>query len=435
MNRVFITGIGFAASIGVDYDEVLTNLRELRHGFTRKHFPTSTNSSDNGSSNTTSVGLDLVCGEVNGFDLASCDFRDWSYPDAQTIDASFLRGLPPHGPFALNALEEAIDMANIDRSILANGRCGLYCASPGSPGMTRQYLNQVMESENGWKRVTPMGIVSSVAGTLNFNLSTYYGVTGSSCGFVSACASASHAIGYAFDEIALGRQDIMLIAAAEDGSAECLLPFLGMRALSLDPDPDTACRPFDKRREGFVGTGGGAALVLESATSLKQRDQIPIAEMLGWAQASDGFHVAAPHPTGRGIKRAMEICLQSSQVDAEKIDWINAHATSTPAGDRAEAIAIENLGFTEDRLDTCISSTKGLTGHGLSYAGALEAAICALCIKENLIPGNAGLEQVDESCTGLNLPVETQSMPLDYVLNNSCGFGGANVCHLFAQPN
>jgi len=300
--------------------------------------------------------------------------------------------------------------------------------------MSRHYLNRIMVDE-GWRRAPPMGVVSTVAGTLNFNLATYYGIKGVNCGFVSACSSASHAIGYAYDEIALGRQDIMLIAAAEDGNAESLLPFLGMRALSLSSDPDNASQPFDQRRSGFVGTGGGAALVLESATSMRQRGSTPVAEMLGWAQASDGYHVAAPQPDGSGIQKAMENCLQASNVKATQIDWINAHATSTPAGDRAEALALRAVGFADEGNSASVSSTKGITGHGLSYAGALEAAICALAIKEDLVPGNAGLEQIDPSCEGLNLPTETRSQSLEFVLNNSCGFGGSNVCHLFAQPD
>ncbi len=422
MNTVVISGIGFATSIGTRYDQVHESLRELNNGFKRKRFGSDGDGEE--------AGIELVCGDVSGFDLSSCDFRDWVYPDSLPLDTGILRSLPTHGPYAVAALEEAINMAEIERKTLGNGRCGLYCASPGSPSMTRQHLNQM--AGNSWRRCPPMAIVNSIAGTLNFNLTTHYGITGSSCGFVSACASSSHAIGYAFDEIALGRQDLMLIVAAEDGSTESLLPFLGMRALSLNPDPGTASRPFDQQRDGFVGTGGAAALVLESATSARQRDSTPVAEMLGWGQASDGYNVAAPHPQGEGIRRAMEICLQTSGVEAEQIDWINAHATSTPAGDCAEATALADLGFAEDEIDTSISSTKGLTGHGLSYAGVLEAAICALAIKEDLIPGNAGLEQIDASCAGLNLPGVSRSQPLNFVLNNSCGFGGANVCHLFA---
>ena len=229
------------------------------------------------------------------------------FPGSEQLDAAFLRGLPPHGPYAVVALEEALAHAGLDRGDLRDGRTGLFCSSPGSPRMLHHRLGRLEAA--GWKRADPMGVVSSVAGTLNFNLAAHYGITGANCGFVSACSSSSHALGYAFDEIALGRQDRMLVVAAEDGDAESLLPFTGMRALSTNRDPDTASRPFDCKRDGFVGTGGGAALVLESADSAARRGAVPVAEMRGWGQASDGHNVAAPHPEGRGLRTAMEHCL------------------------------------------------------------------------------------------------------------------------------
>jgi 3-oxoacyl-[acyl-carrier-protein] synthase-1 len=276
--------------------------------------------------------------------------------------------------------------------------------------------------------------VSSIAGTLNFNLAAHYGIKGANCGFVSACTSSSHALGYAFDEIALGRQERMLVVGAEDGEAETLLPFIGMRALSNNKDPDTASRPFDQKRDGFVGTGGGAALILESEVSAAKRGVEPIAEMRGWAQASDGHSVAAPHPAGWGIQTAMEQCLKVAKVDPKFVDWVNAHATSTPAGDRAEALALKAVGFADEGVGTKVSSTKSLTGHGLSYAGALEAAICVLCLAEGIVPGNAALVDPDPACDGLALPAQTEFLELQFVLNNNSGFGGSNVCQLFAKP-
>ena len=281
-------------------------------------------------------------------------------------------------------------------------------------------------------RGDPMAVVSTVAGTLNFNLAAHYGITGASCGFVSACSSSGHALGYAFDEIALGRQERMLVVAAEDGDAESILPFTGLRALSTNPDPDTASRPFDRQRDGFVGTGGGAALVMESTDSAARRGAVPLARMLAWGQASDGHSIAAPHPEGMGIRTAMTNCLRAAEVEVPMIDWVNAHATSTPAGDRAEALALKELGFADPAGKTRVSSTKGLTGHGLSYAGALEAAICVLCLGERIVPGNAALTEPDPACDGLRLPTRTEPADLRLVLNNSSGFGGANVCQLFS---
>ena len=420
MNRVVVTGIGFASSIGTGCDQVLSSLRDLRHGFVRKQIAGE------------GIGPDLVCGVVDAFDIESCESRDWMFPGSENFDSGFIRSLPPHGPYSIVALEEALGQAKLDRASLKDGRTGLFCASPGSPRMLHYNLNRLAES--GWMRAAPMGVVNSVAGSLNFNLAAYYGITGANCGFVSACTSSSHAIGYAFDEIALGRQDRILVVGAEDGGAASLLPFTGMRALSTNPDPNTACRPFDCRRDGFVGSGGATALVLESAESAKKRGADALAEMVAWGQASDGHSVAAPHPEGQGIRSAMENCLSAAGVKPNTIDWVNAHATSTPAGDRAEALAMKAVGFADKNAGTLVSSTKGLTGHGLSYAGALEAAICILCIGHGIIPGNAALEQPDPVCDGLRLPTKTESKDLRLVLNNSSGFGGSNVCHLFTKP-
>jgi len=419
MTAVVVTGIGFASSIGTGREQVLSSLRELRHGFSRKRLAGE------------SIGPELVCGSVDGFDVASEDCRDWVFPGSDWLEPGFLRGLPPHGAFALVALEEALHQAGLERTDLTQGQTGLFCASPGSPRQLRHHLNRLADAN--WERADPMCIVSSIAGSLNFNLAAHFGITGANCGFVSACTSSSHALGYAWDEIALGRQERMLVVSAEDGDAENLLPFLGMRALSSNLDPDTASRPFDRNRDGFVGTGGGAALVLESVESAASRGISPLAKMLSWGQASDGYNVAAPHPEGRGIQTAMERCLASASMEPSTIDYINAHATSTRAGDQAEAIALKAIGFADPKSKASISSTKGLTGHGLSHAGALEAAISVLCLSEGLVPGNAALAEPDDTCQGLRLPTRSEDQDLHLVLNNSSGFGGSNVCHLFSQ--
>jgi 3-oxoacyl-(acyl-carrier-protein) synthase len=278
-----------------------------------------------------------------------------------------------------------------------------------------------------------MGIVSSIAGTLNFNLAAHYRITGAVCGFVSACASSSHALGYAMDEIRLGRQQRMLVVGAEDMTAESIVSFSSLRALSNNPDPATASRPFDRHRDGFVGTGGAVALVVEDAALARRRGARLYAELVGWGQAGDGYSVATSHPEGAGLREAMRRTLADARVDAQDVSYVNAHATSTPAGDRSEALALQAV-FTSNGANPRISSTKALTGHGLSLAGAMEAAFCALAIAEGFIPGAAHLEEPDEVCAGLDLPRVSLCEPPDLVLNNSSGFGGSNVCHLLRRP-
>lgn len=338
--------------------------------------------------------------------------------------------MPPQGVYALAAVRQALVEAGLQEADLGDGRTGLFTASVGSARMLHHHLSRMEAS--GWQRIPPTSILSSIAGSLNFHLAALLGVRGASCGFVSACASGGHALGFALDAIRLGRQDRMLVVGAEEISAESVLPFAGMGALSLQTDPRLASRPFDRCRDGFVATGGAVALILESHASAAARRARPLARLTGWAQTCDGHHAAAPHPEGRGIREAMRLALREARVEPGRVDYINAHATSTPAGDRAEARAI--LEVFEGEASPAVSSTKALTGHALSLAGVMEAAFCVLALDEGFMPGQAHLAEPDEVSAGLNLPRQTQFQPPQVVLNNSCGFGGSNVVHVLQPP-
>jgi 3-oxoacyl-(acyl-carrier-protein) synthase len=413
-----ITGLGFVTSIGHDRTTVVRHLRELRHGFEPVEF-------------FGNPALPVkVAGTVKGFAFPTPNWRDWRWPDAFTVDRELLRGLAPHGVYALCALEQAIADAGLTAAQLADGSTGLFCASAGSPFLLGNFLGQLREARG--ERGNPMGIISSIAGTLNFNLAAHYQITGAVCGFVSACASSSHALGYAMDEIRLGRQQRMLVVGAEDLTDESVVSFSGMRALSNNPDPTTASRPFDRQRDGFVATGGAVALVIEEADLARARGAPIYAELVGWGQAGDGHNVAAPHPAGAGLREAMRRTLADARVNARDVAYVNAHGTSTPAGDRSEAIALHSI-FTSSGAKPRVSSTKALTGHGLSMSGAMEAAFCALAIAEGFIPGAAHLTEPDGVCEGLDLPRTSLESTPPIVLNNSCGFGGSNVCHLLRR--
>ena len=264
-----------------------------------------------------------------------------------------------------------------------------------------------------------------MAGTLNFNLAAHLGIRGACCGFVSACASSAHALGYACDAIRLGRQDRMIVVGAEDLNVPMLLPFHAMGALSLEADPARASCPFDEDRSGFTGTGGAVVLILESGSAARRRGATRLARLAGWGEAADGFSVAAPHPEGDGLARAMSLAFSDAGINPDEIDYVNAHATSTPAGDRAEALALHRV-FGAHR--PAISSTKALTGHGLSLAGAMEAAFCVLALQEGFIPGQANLVKVLPEGAGLDLPRETPDTRPAITASNASGFGGANVC-------
>lgn len=416
--RPVITGLGVISSIGRDAPTVVASLRAGRHGMALHDFC--------GNPQVAAK----VAAPVRDFDLASPSWRDWSWPVEYDIPRETLRSLAPHCVYAICAMEQALADAGLDAAQVRDGRTGLFCASAGSAFLLHHHLTQLRAS--AFERGNPMGVVSSIAGTLNFNLAAHYGITGAVTGFVSACASSSHALGSAVDEIRLGRQDRMIVVGAEELNAETVLPFAAMRALSANGDPATASRPFDVDRDGFVGTGGATVIIIEGEKVARGRSARIHATIAGWGQAADGYSIATSHPEGAGIATAMERALADAGVDRAAIDYVNAHATSTPVGDRAEALALHRV-FTAQGATPAISSTKGLTGHGLSMSGLMEAAFCVLALREGFIPGNPHLATPDPACEGLNLPCETLPRRPLIVLNNSSGFGGSNVCHILRK--
>jgi 3-oxoacyl-[acyl-carrier-protein] synthase I len=416
LRRVVITGLGFVTPIGNDRASVTANLRAGRHGLAPVEFFGNPN-------------LPVkVAGTVKDFTVDSPSWRDWSWPAEYEIPRETLRGLAPHGVYALCAMIQALRDAGLPAEAIAgDDATGLFCASAGSALLAHHNLMQ-LHAVRG-ERGNPMGVVSSIAGTLNFNLGAHFRITGAVCGFVSACASASHALGYACDEIQLGRLRRVIVVGAEELNAETLLPFAAMRALSGASDPVLASRPFDQGRDGFVGAGGAAVVILEEAGLAATRGARVQAELAGWGQAADGHSMAVSHPEGAGLRLAMQRALAQSGVKPGDVDYVNAHGTSTPVGDRAEALALRSV-FSEAGARPRVSSTKGLTGHPLSLAGAMEAAFCVLALTEGFMPGNPHLVTPDLACEGLDLPRSTVAIAPRIVLNNSSGFGGSNVCHV-----
>lgn len=410
-----ITGLGLITSIGHDTATVVEALRAGRHGLVPYDFcgnPAITVK---------------VAAPVRGFVVSTPHAREWSWPAEYDIPRETLRGLAPHGVYAFCAVQQALRDAGLSPDDLRDGRTGLFCASAGSAFLLHHHLAQ--SHACAFERGNPMGVVNSIAGTLNFNLAAHFRITGAVAGFVSACASSSHALGYAMDEIRLGRQDRMIVVGAEEMNAETVLPFAAMRALSVNPDPATASRPFDVQRDGFVGTGGAAVLILEAREVAEQRSARCYAALAGWGQAADGHSIATSHPEGLGLSAAMQRALQDAGLAPEAVDYVNAHATSTPVGDRAEALALRRV-FSQNLQKPLVSSTKALTGHGLSMAGAMETAFCALALRNGFAPGNPHLRQPDPACEGLRLPTAAVEGPVRWVLKNSSGFGGSNVCHV-----
>jgi 3-oxoacyl-[acyl-carrier-protein] synthase-1 len=411
MESVWITGMGLITSIGNDRSSVLESLREMKHGI---ESPTMLQGQESPVK---------VAGTVKEFDVDSSDPEDWIYPSKYHVPRATLRSFSPHVLYAWCALQQAIEDANLSKEEIQDPSSGLYTSSGGSMRSIHKHFEKM--DRRGVMACNPLAIVASIAGTLTFNLVAALGVRGSSTGLVSACASSGHALGTALDEIRLGRQKRMLVVGAEDCNFESIVPFCGMRALSLESDPNQASRPFDIKRNGFVGTGGSVCLVLETQSEAERRGALPYARFLGWGQASDGHNVAISHPEGRGLRDAMTKALQDAKVEPSNIDYVNAHAPSTSIGDASEMKALKSVFHPPQSIK--ISSTKALTGHGLSLSSIMEAAFCCLALKEGFLPGSANVTEPDPELEHLDLLQTSTDIQANRIMSNSSGFGGANV--------
>tara|TARA_Y100000588_G_scaffold387577_1_gene485649 strand:- start:2465 stop:3727 length:1263 start_codon:yes stop_codon:yes gene_type:complete len=415
MSRVFVTGLGFICSIGNDEATVVSNLRELKHGM-ELYPPLQTPDSPV-----------KVAATVKDFDVESLDPEDWTFPSDYTFRRETLRSFSPHVMYAYCSMQQAIADASLREKDISNQDTGLYTASAGSSRFLHSNLERMYKK--GVMRCNPLSIVASIAGTLSFNLVSNFKIQGSSSGFASACASSGHAIGFAFDEVRMDRQKRMFVVGAEDCNFDSIVPFCGMRALTLSDDPDTAARPFDKNRQGFVSSGGGVTIVLESEEEVDRRGVVPLGEMVGWGQASDGFNVAVSHPDGRGLRTAMQNSLQYSALNPRQICYVNAHAPSTPIGDLSEVLAMKKVFL--PAASPMISSTKALTGHGLSLSSILESAISILCLKHGFVPGSAHIQELMPEAESLNIIQSTLNETPKFIMSNSSGFGGANTSLIF----
>lgn len=419
MGRIFVTGLGFTTSIGNDKPAVAESLRQMRSGI--EHCPAIAEAPGSPVK---------VLGTLKGFQTNSFDPEDWIYPDNYKIRRDVLRGMSPHVLFAYCSMVQAIEDAGLTPEAIAHDNAtGLFTGSAGSAIFTYEQIRRM--SDLGANRVSPLGVVASSVGTLSYNLVAGFKITGSSCGFASACATSGHALGFAYNELQAGRQKRIFVVGAEDNNHQTILGFTAMRALSTNPDPACASRPFDAGRDGFVGTGGAAVVLLETEEAAAERGATPYAEFLGWGQASDGYNVAISHPEGDGLARAMELALASSGKTAADVSYVNAHATSTPIGDVSEIRALKRVFGNQG--GPAISSTKALTGHGLSLASAMEAGFTVLGMREGFTPGSANISELDKEAEGLNIIRETRPEAPQVALSNSSGFGGANVCLCFGQ--
>lgn len=298
----------------------------------------------------------------------------------------------------------------------------------GMGGLVSIMETRDLMEEKGMGRVSPFFIPASIINLAAGQVAIRTGAQGPSYAPVSACASSNHAIGEAFHAIQRGDADMMLAG----GTEACLTPisfagFAAARALATTYDtPETASRPFDETRSGFVHGEGGAVLVLEELECAQRRGAPIVAEVIGFGMSADAYHITAPPENGQGAALAMRRALRSAGIEPEDVDYINAHGTSTPVGDLAETRAIRSVfGEHADRL--AVSSTKSMLGHALGGSAAIEAGVTALALRDGMLPPTINLRQQDPACDLDYVPNTARRADIEVAISNSFGFGGANT--------
>jgi len=370
----------------------------------------------------------VLAGLLEGFYLTADRYDEWSWPEGTEISRVELRSLPPHGVYAHVAMQEALAQSGLSKEALRDPRVGLVTAAAGSAKLSHRETSLMMEK--GISSCSPMMLTNTICGGLTFNLASSFGIQGVTGCCVSACASSAQALGTALDQIRLGRQDVVVVVGAEDADLATMLPFGSLRAMTTSRDPNQSPCCFDVRRDGFAPTGGAAVLILESEESAQKRGAETLADFIGWGWASDGHHPVAPDPNGAGLERAMIAGFQDAGIKSSEVGYVNAHAPSTPAGDLAEMRALKRV-FTDHQPR--VASTKSSTGHALSMAGALEAVLTILTMKEGFVPANLNLETPDPEMEGLSVSDKIEACDSKVVMSNSSGFGGTNVSLLFQR--
>jgi 3-oxoacyl-[acyl-carrier-protein] synthase-1 len=350
-------------------------------------------------------------------------------PDVDTtvIDRKVRRFMGPAAMYSYLAMQQAIAQAGLSEDMVSSDRTGLIAGSGGASCSSQVEATDIMRAK-GVKRIGPYMVPRIMTSTVSACLATAYKIRGVNYSMSSACATSAHCIGHAMEQIQSGKQDIVFAGGGEEEDWSLTMMFDAMGALSTkyNDAPETASRPFDSGRDGFVIAGGGGMLVLEELEHAQKRGATIIAELTGYGATSDGYDMVAP--SGEGAQRCM---LQAMATIRGKVQYINAHGTSTPVGDLAEMGAVKST-FGDDI--PAVSSTKSLTGHSLGAAGVHEAIYSLLMLQHGFMAGTANLNDIDEKIG--NMPLigpEAQKAELTTVMSNSFGFGGTNASLVFER--
>jgi 3-oxoacyl-[acyl-carrier-protein] synthase II len=405
--RVVVTGIGPVTPVGTGVEDFWTGLTTGRNGVGRiTRFPTD----------------DLpvtVAGEVADFDPSA-----W-------LDPKEIRRTDRFSHYAIAAAKLAWDDAGAPE--VPSERGGIVFGT-GIGGLETILIQHSVLLEKGPGRVSPFMVPALMANAAAGHLAMKFGLTGPNYCTVSACASSNHAIGEAMRLIRDGYLDVAIAGGSEAATLPLTVAaFSQMTALTKNPDPETASRPFDANRNGFVLSEGGAALILESEEHATARGARVYCEVAGYGMSDDAHHITAPDPKGSGATLAMRWALRDAGEEPAAVSYVNAHGTSTQLNDASETIAIKAALGDEVAHRVAVSSTKSMTGHMLGAAGAVEGAICALAIERGMVPPTIHYETPDPDCDLDYVPNEARELDVTLALSNSFGFGGQNACVAFRR--
>jgi len=407
--RVVITGLGLMTPLGIGVEESWRSALEGRSGigqitqFDASQLPV------------------RIAGEVKGFD------------PAPYIEAKEIKKMDRFIHFAMATATMAVEDSGLAITDENAERVGVIIgAGMGGLPAIEHYHKAFLEK--GYKRISPFFIPMLIINLASGNVSIKFGAKGPNSAAVTACATGSHSIGDAFKIIQRGDADVMIA-----GGTESVITPLGiggfavMKALSTRNDePEKASRPFDAERDGFVMGEGAGVIILEGLDNALKRNAKIYAEIVGYGMSSDAYHITTPAPEGKGAARCMKAALKDAGIEPEKVNYINAHGTSTKYGDELETAAVKTV-FSEHAYKLCVSSTKSMTGHLLGAAGGVEAIFSILSIYNNIVPPTINLENPDPECDLDYAPNSAKEMDIEYSMSNSFGFGGTNACLLFRK--
>ncbi|MEN8177641.1 MAG: beta-ketoacyl-ACP synthase II [Pseudomonadota bacterium] len=400
--RVVITGLGMVAPVGLDVPSAWESILAGRSGIQPiTHFDVGPFSTQFG-------------GPIYGFEITDYVPKK----DAKKMD-KFIH-------YGVAAGCQAIEDSGLEVSEENAERIGVLIGSGigGITGIENSYQAYI---DGGPRKISPFFVPANIINMVSGNLSIKYGLKGPNYSIVSACSSGAHSIGEAALMIRHGRTDVMVAGGAEMATSPVGLGgFAAARALSRrNDDPQAASRPWDRDRDGFVLSDGAGVVVLEEYEHAKARGAKIYAELAGIGMNSDAYHMTAPSKDGSGAAKCMLMALQDAGLNIQDVDYINAHGTSTPAGDIAETLAVKRA-FGDHAHKLCVSSTKSMTGHMLGAAGGAEAVFTILAIRDQVAPPTINLENQDPDCDLDYVPNSAREMKLDIVISNSFGFGGTN---------